>query len=258
MLFHASHDLDAEGPLLVLVHGVGGHGDLWAPFRQALGGLHRLSVVTLDLAGHGRSAHSDDYSIAAQARAVGEVVDHVLTRTDPHRPVVHVGHSMGGMVGMLDAAQRPAVRAVLCCSTKYQWGQPERGGLLRQAAKPVRTHATREEALARHLTLTGLHGTLSTDNPLLEAGVQRRGEAWQVSQDPRTYDIGEPDVPRWRSALGVPTPWLLGERDPLIPVASARAVSPHVLAAVGHNPHLEAPGATAAWVLDQLTALDLR
>lgn len=267
VLFHTTHDLDADGPLLVLTHGVGGHADLWRPFLAELtrsrqdSGHSPLPTVAVDLLGHGRSprAPGGDHSIAVQAAAVGAVVDHVVAgHFGANHPVVHLGHSMGGMVGLVDAAQRPAVRAVLCCSTKYQWSERELAGLLRQAAKPVRTHPDEDEARQRHLTLTGLTGILAADSPLLAPGVQSCDAGWQVTQDPGSYDIGVPDTPAWRRAADAPVHWAVGSRDPLVPLSSVTDLHPYVLEGVGHNPHLESPGALAHWVLGVLDQLDVR
>jgi pimeloyl-ACP methyl ester carboxylesterase len=86
----------------LLVHGLGGSTNNWTDFT----GLIRtaVDVRSLDLPGFGRSdAPPDrDYSIPAQARRVVAYLER------SGRGAVHlVGNSMGGVISILAAAQRP-------------------------------------------------------------------------------------------------------------------------------------------------------
>jgi abhydrolase domain-containing protein 6 len=97
-----------EGPVVVLVHGFAGSKEYWLDLARRLARDHR--VVVPDLPGWGESQRRDDadYGVATQARrlraflgALG--VDEVLL----------VGHSMGGHIAGLDAADGdPRVRAL--------------------------------------------------------------------------------------------------------------------------------------------------
>ncbi|MFK7740313.1 MAG: alpha/beta hydrolase [Planctomycetota bacterium] len=74
---------------------------------------HGYSVLLFDYRGYGRSAGK-----VTRAGTVADAVaaiDYALAR-DPDRTVVF-GHSLGGAVGVVAAAQRPAVRGVLAEST---------------------------------------------------------------------------------------------------------------------------------------------
>ena len=80
---------------LVLVHGLGCDASFWdaqvAHFRD------RVTVVTLDLAGHGRSSSGErsEWTVAAFAEDVAAVADRV-----GGDEVVLVGHSLGGSVAL--------------------------------------------------------------------------------------------------------------------------------------------------------------
>lgn len=90
-------------PVLVLVHGGAAHARWWAHLGPLLAEDHR--VVALDLSGHGDSDHRPRYRADQWAREVMAVGDH--ERRDGGAPIV-VGHSMGGFVTMVAAAEHGA------------------------------------------------------------------------------------------------------------------------------------------------------
>jgi pimeloyl-ACP methyl ester carboxylesterase len=91
-----------DAPPALLVHGLGGSTNNWTDFT----GLIRtaVDVQSLDLPGFGRSdAPPDrDYSIPGQARRVVGYLEQ-----SGRGPVHLVGNSMGGVISILVAAQRP-------------------------------------------------------------------------------------------------------------------------------------------------------
>lgn len=92
---------DDEALPVLLVHGWGGSGRYWSSLIARLG--HRYRLIVPDLPGVGRSLPvRRAYSMADQVAAIEALLDHLQLRR------VHlVGHSMGGALGMLLAAQRP-------------------------------------------------------------------------------------------------------------------------------------------------------
>jgi pimeloyl-ACP methyl ester carboxylesterase len=91
-----------EGPVLVLVHGLGGSAAAWRPVMGLLGRAAR--VIAPDLLGHGGSAApaSGDYSPAGHATWLRDL----LRKLDLDEVTV-VGHSFGGGVAMQFAYQYP-------------------------------------------------------------------------------------------------------------------------------------------------------
>lgn len=240
MLFRRTEYLDLPGPLLVLVHGLGGHADLWRPVLDRLAPVPSLAV---DLSGHGRSARGFDYLIETHADQLAAIVPE-------DRELVFLAHSMGGMVSLRVAARRPLTRAVVAVGVKYQWSPTHLAGLKVQAARSTRDYATRAEALDRHRRLTGLQETLGADDPLLGAGVVAHGSRWRVAQDQRTYDVGVPQLQQWVDEAGCEVRLAVGASDPLIPADSLTGLRPPplLLPGLGHNPHVEDPDVVAGLV----------
>src|SRR5437763_15256180 len=78
------------GPLLLLIHGIGGTFENWQAVIEPL--AHRHAVVAPDLPGHGGSAPAaGDYSLGAFAAGL-----HDLLLTLGHDRATLVGHSLGG------------------------------------------------------------------------------------------------------------------------------------------------------------------
>lgn len=91
---------DAHGPRLILVHGTPGSATAWADYL--LQPPPGMEVVALDRPGFGHSGPSGALpSLAAQAAAVA-----ALLPTDG-RPVLLLGHSLGGAVAARVAAEHP-------------------------------------------------------------------------------------------------------------------------------------------------------
>jgi pimeloyl-ACP methyl ester carboxylesterase len=91
-----------KGPAVVMLHGFGDTGDMWAPVAAKLVKDH--TVVVPDLRGMGLSAHPDaGYTKANEARDIAGVMDALkIEKADL------VTHDIGNMVGYALAAQYPA------------------------------------------------------------------------------------------------------------------------------------------------------
>src|SRR5215831_20577239 len=91
-----------SGPAVVLLHGFGDTGDMWAPVAAELVRDHR--VVVPDLRGMGLSSKPEGgYDKKTQALDIADVLDALkIQRADL------VTHDIGNMVGYAFAAQFPA------------------------------------------------------------------------------------------------------------------------------------------------------
>jgi pimeloyl-ACP methyl ester carboxylesterase len=89
-----------DGPVVVLVHGLGLSMGSWGRVPELLADRHR--VVQYDLRGHGRSgnAPADDYSLEAHAQDLAAVLAEVVP--DGQQAVV-VGSSLGGGIIIVHA-----------------------------------------------------------------------------------------------------------------------------------------------------------
>ena len=93
--------IGGKGPAVVLLHGFGDTGDMWAPVVSALAASH--TVLVPDLRGMGLSSHPEGgYDKKTQAGDIVHVMDALrLEMADL------VTHDIGNMVGYALAAQRP-------------------------------------------------------------------------------------------------------------------------------------------------------
>src|SRR5258708_25484134 len=90
-----------SGPAVVLLHGFGDTGDMWAPIAAKLAANH--TVIVPDLRGMGLSADPDTgYTKANEARDIAGVMD--TLKVDKAQLVTH---DIGNMVGYALAAQFP-------------------------------------------------------------------------------------------------------------------------------------------------------
>src|SRR5262245_43032464 len=90
-----------KGPAVVMLHGFGDTGDMWAPLATALAKDH--TVVVPDLRGMGLSSYPDTgYDKKTQAQDIARVMDKLsIQKADL------VTHDIGNMVGYALAAQYP-------------------------------------------------------------------------------------------------------------------------------------------------------
>ncbi|MGH6727154.1 MAG: alpha/beta fold hydrolase [Pseudolabrys sp.] len=91
-----------NGPAVVMLHGFGDTGDMWAPLARVMAKNH--TVIVPDLRGMGLSSHPNDsgYDKKSQAQGIAAVMD----KLNVQKPDL-VTHDIGNMVGYALAAQYP-------------------------------------------------------------------------------------------------------------------------------------------------------
>jgi pimeloyl-ACP methyl ester carboxylesterase len=91
-----------QGPAVVMLHGFGDTGDMWAPLASAL--IAKRTPVVPDLRGMGLSSHPErGYDKKTQGQDVARLLDRLrIDKADL------VTHDIGNMVGYAFAAQYPA------------------------------------------------------------------------------------------------------------------------------------------------------
>ncbi|WP_250029656.1 alpha/beta fold hydrolase [Paractinoplanes maris] len=213
-----------SSPTYLLLHGLGATAEVWAGLAALLG---ESTWVAPDLPGHGGSSPLPSYSFAGVAAAVAELVD-------PGGTVI-VGHSFGGVVG-LHLAGRPGVLAVVGVGIKSDWSAGELAKAAEMAARPAPSYPTREEAAQRHLRVAGLDGLLFEVPP---SALVETGDGWRPTFDQRAFAVGDPQVEALVAASPVPVVLARGEHDQMVAPGSA----PIALPGLGHNAHVEDPGA---------------
>lgn len=241
-----------NGPgLLLLLHGLGATADVWTPMAAELAAHWPGGWVALDLPGHGGSDPLPRYSFGALAASVAaEVV------TD--EPVVVVGHSLGGAVGLALASGWFGlhVTGVVGVGIKVAWSDEELAKAHALGSRPVTWFDTREEAAARHLLVAGLTGLVDPDDEAVTAAVQESGGRWRLRLDPPAFGVGAPDLPGLLAAARAPVVLARGETDPMVSTEQLERLVPDafVLAGCGHNAHVERPALVAGLMARMVTA----
>ena len=258
---------------MVLVHGLGGSHANWLAVGPELAAHAR--VVAPDLPGFGRTPLAGR---SAHVRAQVELFDRVLD-TVADGPAVLVGNSMGGLIAMMEASERPQKVAGLVLVGPAQprplgsridpvvaltfaayafpgvgeqflrwraaWLGPER--LVRQTlrfccADPARVPA---DVVAAHVALARERQRMSWAQPaFLEA-----------ARSILTVLSRSRDMQAMIQRITAPTLLVQGSEDRLVPLAASRALAAlrpdwqlAVFEGVGHVPQLEVPARFVATV----------
>jgi pimeloyl-ACP methyl ester carboxylesterase len=269
----------ADGPAVVLVHGLGGSHLNWDLFGPLLTGTGR--VWALDLPGFGRSEPAGrsagvQANVAVLQRFLAEVVG---------KPAVLVGNSMGGMISLLAAGERPeavsalvlldpavpgprraldplvaatfALYALPFVGERFLWWRRTRQSALARVREMlhlcgVDPDALPAEVIDRSVTLIEERQDLEGMDQAFLAAAR---SLLRLLVDPRRYR-------RAMASIAAPVLLVHGDRDRLVPVAAARDIARRhpgwrylELPGVGHVPQLQVPERLAAEVLDWLGAV---
>jgi pimeloyl-ACP methyl ester carboxylesterase len=225
-------------PLLVLLHGLGATGDVWRGWWPLLARRWPGSWLAPDLPGHGGSPPLASYTFDGYAAAVAEVVPSGAR-------VVVLGHSLGGVVGLaLAGGGFPApVQAVVGLGIKVVWTDAELDRARAVAHRPTAWYASRDEAAARYLRVSGLAGLLPADDPAVAAGLCQQDGRWRLAMDPRAFAIEPPDMRQLLARSRASVTLARGQHDPMntdeqLAQLEAATVT---LPGLGHNAHVESP-----------------
>jgi len=205
-----------SGPTLLAVHGLGGSGRYWDGLADVV--ADRFRIVAPDLAGFGASSKPRSSSYDRRAH-----LDDLDAAVGAVRPVVAVGHSIGGTLAALWVAERPErVQAMILAAAPFPsadgghaWmreGRPPPG--MRLAARGFRILLP---ALALPVGLArGYPATISLDYGRQRLHARAR-TMWSLLHDPKLPD----ELERVREAL-VAVPVLLARaRDDRTVLADA-------------------------------------
>lgn len=228
-----------SGPTVLLLHGSGATGAVWAP---VLAELSDLRWIVVDLPGHGRSGwlpsyHHRDYA-AAVAEAVGD------TEID-----LVVGHSLGALVA-LTLADSTSVGAVTAIAMKVRWTPEQLARRAATADRPQRTFADLADALRLFAKVSGL----PADSPGLATGIRQTADGHCLAADPHLAadpPATEEELAAVMSRVTVPVRLACGDADPGIDPGDMAAVlgrDVEVIAGAGHNPHIDDPARIAALI----------
>ncbi len=252
-------EITGAGRDLVLIHGWAMHSGIFAPLTEILARNFRLHLV--DLPGHGASPERD------VALTLEDCVSRIAIATPP---AIWIGWSLGGLVALRAALDvSPQVRGLVMIASSPRfvigpdWPHAVAPEIFEQFGADLRTDY--RGTLDRFLALE-VHGSDCARDELRELRERlfERGEpALRVLRD--GLNLLEPSDMRAELAqLDVPSLWLAGARDRLIPWQAMQWAAEHSRAARfekivggGHAPfigHADAVAHAISAFVDSLPA----
>lgn len=235
-------EMRGHGPALALLHGWAMHGGLFAPLVDRLADRYTLHLI--DLPGHGHS-REDDTPLVPEALA-----DELVARVPG---AVWLGWSLGGQFALRAALDHPhAVRGLImiASSPRFVVGEDWPYGVGAQLFRDFGDALAKDfrGTLEGFLALEALGSAhASEDLRNLRAQAFARGEPVSRALLEGLELLDRLDVRRELPMLRVPSLWLSGRRDRLVPAGAmpaAAALAPNarsvVIAHAGHAPFLGA------------------
>lgn len=256
-----------QGPVLLLVHGIGDSSETWRQLIPMLARNH--TVIAPDLLGHGRSDKPRaDYSVAAFANGLRDLLEVLGIE---HASVV--GHSLGGGVAMQFAYQYPdhCERLVLVSTggvgrevhpALRLVSMPNAGLGLQMLRLPAARLTARLGAKVLHRLGTDIG--LDAEDLLrvfdsMPDGVSRAAVIRTLRAVVDRHGQMVTMLDRCYLGRSLPTLLIWGARDPIIPVAHAHvahAALPtsrlEIIDTAGHFPHHSEPARFATVLADFL------
>lgn len=166
-------DAPADGPVFVLVHGLGGSLDNWAAVAPILAA--RGPVLSLDLGGFGRTqVHPRDASVPANLRLLQRFVKEMVGR-----PAIVAGNSMGGLLTAQLAARDPDLVA---------------GAVLVDPAIPLVFRGYPHREVLRDFALTTLPGLSRIAAKRLAASTVQQEVEYTIRMVTTTFDDIDPEL----------------------------------------------------------------
>lgn len=240
----------ADAPLIVLVHGFTGIKESWLPLMAKMRRDFRL--IAPDLAGWNASSRQPggDYGVAAQAERLAAFIEALDVA-----PALLVGHSMGGHIAGVLAADRPDLvpRLVLMSSAGVRFRDTDFTSRLSASGHPFAV--SDRASFDRYLKLVFSHPPFipwPVDVALIR---QRRNNDGfermvleQITREPEVFSLQS----RLR-ALTMPVGLIWCRDDRVIDLSAGLLLSAAlpqarlvVLEGCGHMPQMELPSQTAA------------
>ena len=227
-----------SGPDLVLLHGWGMHGGIWAGIVERLGRRFRVHVI--DLPGHGNSPPASGGELASWA---GQVLAAAPSSAG------WVGWSLGGLVAMraaLDAPDRVRTLGLLASTPRFVtgdgWIEAVAPGTFDDFARALASDAAATWRRFLALQVRGSDQAASTLRRLRQA-LGTRPEPHLDGLAQGLSLLSRSDLRNELSRLACPAHLVLGERDTLVPAAAGPGIAAampqatfEVIHGAGHAP----------------------
>jgi poly(3-hydroxyoctanoate) depolymerase len=242
-------------PLLLLM-GLGGNLEMWAPFEDALDG-RRVRTIAVDAPGTGGSGR---YRLPRRMCGLARTMQGLLDELGEEQVDV-LGVSFGGVLAQQLAHQAPdrVRRLVLAATGAGLGGVPGSPRVLFALATPRRYH---QPDYFRRIAGTVYGGAARQDpDAMLHGSLARFAHAPSTrGYLAQLYAIAGWSSLPWLWRLSQPTLVIAGDDDPIVPLVNGRMLHRlipdarlHVVAGGGHLFLLERPTEMAALVTDFVT-----
>jgi pimeloyl-ACP methyl ester carboxylesterase len=235
---------DAQGPLLLLLHGLGATKEVWSPALELLDASWPGAWIAPDFPGHGASTPCAHDSYGAYSSAVAALIS-------VGRPVIILGHSLGGVVGLLlgSGLFGVEVSSVHALSVKVLWTADEIARIRDFSRTPPKYFDSAEEAVTRYLRVSGLHGLVAEDSACAKAGVVLDRGRYRLAAQPATNAVASGDGVAVRNICKSPAYFATGGADLIAPAEAFDVVGElvSILPGLAHNAHVQEPAAVCAW-----------
>jgi pimeloyl-ACP methyl ester carboxylesterase len=230
-------------PTLLLLHGLGGSADVWTGLIELLNKHWSGSWIAPDLPGHGRSPRLPRYTYGAIAEAVAAAIK-------SEGPLAIVGHSLGGVIGMMLASERFDVDVTAVCGIGVKpdaWPRGARLAATAMAALPQRSFWRINMVAGRLVSIVDPGHATSPASPSRyqrwQSFVRGGEDQWAQAVDQRVFAVGPHHMAWLLAECRAPVLLAGGEHDPVCNPNALRAFdhTAQILPAEGHEPHLDNP-----------------
>jgi pimeloyl-ACP methyl ester carboxylesterase len=236
----------SEGPLLLLLHGLGATGAVWTRLLAQYQDRWPGRWAAPDLRGHGLSLAETPYGFGVHAADMAELAAELEAPS-----VTVLGHSFGGVVGAALGSgwYGVTVDRVVALGVKIDWTEDEISRARAMAGRPPQVFGSAGEAADRHLKLAGLRDLVDPAEPVARAGVKVADGGWVAALDPRAFGAVGPSVETVLSRCVAPLRLAAGSADAMVGLDAMQRIDPDAVLVdgAGHNAHYERPDET--WAL---------
>lgn len=238
-------DWPGDGQPILALHGMTGNAREWDGFAAALAGRR---VVALDLRGHGESDWAEHYSPAEYLSDIEFAIERYC-----RGPVILLGHSLGAILSMRVAADRPDLVELLAVVDAGPELPPSAVEAIESRSRVAAAYPDPDSAYEAIRAANRFAPDEAIRNRVAHGFVERSPGCWVWRHDPKAEKaqaVGGLFSELWDrwNAVGVSTLVVRGQESPYLPAALGsrmRASRPNVelveVAGAGHNVATDQP-----------------